>query len=198
MKIVYYRTLLKKAKNITPDERILYSFLVSKSITEYHEVFDKDGCTVNQDALSELLNQKSRIEVRKINNTQIAKELGITRRSVINATHSLIEKRFISLDCYGEKCVFISKELFEQGYFELIKKEKLKGELLIFYSYLIDKSKRYCYCKKKECDYCLDTHRYKLAEEFGTTEDAIKKHLQRLYRLGLAERLENGKLKINQ
>ena len=78
----------------------------------------------------------------------------------------------------------------EHGYFELIKNEHLKGDLLIFYSYLLDKSKRY--------GYCIDPYTYKLAEETGKTETAITKLLNRLYRLGLAERLENGKLKINK
>lgn len=190
MKIVYYRTLLKRAKNITPDERILYSFLVSKSITEYHEIFDKDGGTVNQDALSELIEYSHSIEAKEINNTQIAKELSITRQSVIKAKRSLIEKRYIKFDCYGKECLYINKELFEHGYFELVKKEHLKGDLLIFYSYLLEKSKRY--------GYSIDTYKYKLAEETGKTETAITKLLNRLYRLGLAERLENGKLQINQ
>lgn len=166
--VPFYRNLLFR-DDLTPCEKIVISYLI-------------------------MLEDFNNLDGKKANHTNIAKALCLSRRTVLSTMHRL---ESIGI-CDKNKRVIIKNDLTTRGYFELIKKEKLKGELLIFYSYLIDKSKRYCYCKKKECDYCLDTHRYKLAEEFGTTEDAIKKHLQRLYRLGLAERLENGKLKINQ
>ena len=62
-------------------------------------------------------------------------------------------------------------------------------EKLIFYSYLLDKSKKY--------GYCIDTFKYKLAEELDKTKVSITKLLNRLYEKGFAERLKDGKLKIN-
>ena len=88
MKIVFYKTLLTRGRNITPTERIVYSFLVSKSITYFSDLFDSDGS-------------------------------------------------------------------------------------------------------------CIDTYKSVLAEQFATTKIAITKLLNRLYELGLVERLENGKLQIN-
>ena len=43
----------------------------------------------------------------------------------------------------------------------------------------------------------MDTYKRKMALDLGTTTIAITKLLNRLYKLGLAKRLENGKLLIN-
>lgn len=74
-------------------------------------------------------------------------------------------------------------------YFPLLLDSGLKGELLIFYSYLKNKSEYF--------GGTIDTFKYKLAEEFHTTKIAVTNMLNRLYRKGFAERLNNGKLKIN-
>lgn len=74
-------------------------------------------------------------------------------------------------------------------YFPLLLESGLKGELLVFYSYLKNKSEHF--------GGTIDTFKYKIAEEFRTTKIAVTNMLNRLYRKGFAERLENGKLKIN-
>ena len=40
MKIIFYRSLIGRAKNLTPNERMMYSFLVSKTIAQMGEHFD--------------------------------------------------------------------------------------------------------------------------------------------------------------
>ena len=184
MKIVFYKTLLTRGRNITPTERIVYSFLVSKSITYFSDLFDSDGSCIDTEELYYTVEEDHWLNLFPINNTRIASELNISRRSVIRCLQSLKDKRYIVDDC-----IFVNKELLEQGYFELHHTDILTGELLIFYSYIKDKSQKY--------GGCIDTYKSVLAEQFATTKIAITKLLNRLYELGLVERLENGKLQIN-
>lgn len=87
----------------------------------------------------------------------------------------------------GDK-IYVSKSLVEHGYFELVLTDKLCGELLIFYSYLVDKGSMY--------GYCIDTKKYKIGETFGKSKVAVTKLLNRLYEKGLAKRDEKGRLVI--
>lgn len=184
MKIVFYRTLLNKARNITPSERILYSFLVAKSISNLNDIFEKDGEKLDVDELvTQIKENNNTIELCKINHSKIAKELSQTRKTIIVGMNRLKELGYI-----GENWVYVNEQLLEQGYFELEHKEILTGELLIFYSYLYDKSQRY--------DYCIDTHKAKIAEQIGKTKIAVTKYLNRLYDMGLVKRLGNGKLYV--
>lgn len=109
--------------------------------------------------------------------TKIANVLGMTRQTVIASMKEIERANWLQ-----------NNDLLQHGYFELKHAEKLKSELLIFYSYLLDKAKDY--------EYCLDTRKSKLANVFCKTEIAITKLLHRLYEIGLAQRLDNGKLKI--
>lgn len=122
------------------------------------------------------------------NNTKItyrrrSKLLGISLKS-----YELCVSQLRSLGYLTEKndLLFNIKNL---RYFPLLVDSGLKGELLIFYSYLKNKSEYF--------GGTIDTFKYKLAEEFHTTKIAVTNMLNRLYRKGFAERLENGKLKIN-
>lgn len=184
MKIVFYRTLLTKAQNITPSERILFSFLVAKSISRLDGIFDHTGTQLDFDELlSQIELNDGKIELCELNHTKIAKELSQTRMTVYSGLCHLQQLGYI-----GDGWIFVNNDLLQHGYFELKHAEKLKGELLIFYSYLLDKAKDY--------EYCLDTRKSKLANVFCKTEIAITKLLHRLYEIGLAQRLDNGKLKI--
>lgn len=190
MKIVFYRTLISRAKNISPSEKILYSFLVSKSITNYGEFFEQQSGKICKEAvLTCLCSEGNKIELVEINHSKIARELGVSRPSVISGLRKLENSRYITTDENGNKFIYVNKELLEHGYFELLNQDVLTGDLLIFYSYLVAKSREY--------GYCIDTYKYKLAEEFGKTQIAITKLLNRLYKVGLASRLPNGKLLIN-
>lgn len=114
----------------------------------------------------------------KANNTEIAKTLSISRKTVIVAIKKIKELGLIE-----------NKELIMQhGFFILEKEDRLTGELLVFYSYLRDKSAKY--------NYQLDTFKSKFMEEFGKSKVAITKLLNRLYEENLAKRLDNGKLQI--
>lgn len=189
MKIVFYRTLLKRAKNITPSEKIMYSFLVAKSIERLEQVFLPNGQEICQDVLSDYIDDGNQhIPLVEMNHSKMSRELNMSFPTIINGLKNLMAKGYISTNVYGEDCIYINNELIERGYFELIHSDMLCGELLIFYSFLLDKSKKY--------GYCIDTYKSKIAEELGKTKVAITKMLNRLYSVALAERLPNRKLKI--
>lgn len=188
MKIAFYRTLLVRAKNITPSEKIIYSFLVAKSIERLDEVFTSDGVEINLDVLSDyIVDWKHYIPMTGINHSKIARELNMSLPTIINGIKNLKQKGYIYSNVEYD-CIFVNKELLEHGYFELEHSDILCGELLIFYSYLRDKSKKY--------GYCIDTFKSKLAYDLQKTKVAITKMLNRLYAISLAERLPNGKLLI--
>lgn len=189
MKIVFYRTLLKRAKNITPSEKIIYSFLVAKSIEVLDGVFSPDEQEICCDVLEEYMEDGEHyIPLVEMNHSKISRELNISLPTIINGLKKLKAKGYISTNVCGDDYNFINQKLIEHGYFELIHSDILCGELLIFYSYLYDKSKKY--------GYCIDTYKSKIAIELGKTKVAITKMLNRLYAMSLAKRLPNGELKI--
>lgn len=185
MKIVFYRTLLKRARNLSPSERILYSFLVAKSILRLEDIYEHEGVTLNTEELVfKLQENRNTIDICDMNRSKIATELNLTRKTVIEGLRHLERLGYIS-----GKRIYVNEELIRHGYFELKRADILKGDLLIFYSYIRDKSAKY--------DYCIDTYKAILGEQIGKSKIAITKYLNRLYEIGLAKRLENGKLKIN-
>lgn len=184
MKVVFYRTLLKKARNITPTEKIIYSFLVSKSITRMDCVFESDGDKINlEELIFQIKENNYHCDICDVNHSKLATELHMTRTTIINGMKHLRELGYI-----GDDWVYINIELIKHGYFVLEKGERLTGELLIFYSYLCDKSANY--------DYIIDTFKNKLALELNKSKIAITKLLNRLYEKKLAKRLSDGKLQI--
>lgn len=169
---------------MTPSGKILYSFLVSKSITRLDCIFNIDGLEIDYDNLCMYLEENNNmIDLCELNHSKIAKELGQTRKTVIEGIKHLKE-----LNIIGDDCIFLTKELISGGYFELTKMDILKGELLIFYSFLKDKSAKY--------GYCIDTFKSKIGNQIGKSKIAVTKLLNRLYDIGLAKRLDNGKLLI--
>lgn len=189
MKIVYYRALLHTLGDLTPNEKILYSFLVAKSVTDIKEVFDVNGKSINQDELFRCLEENENlIPLKYFSNSCLSRELHFSRQGIIDSMAALRSLGYITTDRYSETCIFVSWETLTSGYFELRNAEKLTGDLLVFYSFLYDKAKHH--------NSVIDTLKYKLAEDLGKTKVAVTKLLNRLYKLGLAERLENGKLLI--
>lgn len=182
MKIVFYKTFISSFDDLLPSEKIVYSFLISKSIFSIEDVFDKEGECLDEEVLSHI-EYGNFVELYKITNSALSKILNMSRRNVIRINNSLIDKRYIANDN-----IFISKEILEKGFFELYPNNNLSSELLIFYSFLKDKSKYF--------GGTIDTFKMKLAEEFNTTIISIKKMLNKLYKFNLIRRTENNKLLV--
>lgn len=185
MKIVFYKELLSD-KDLSPNEKIIYSFLIYKSITIIDGAFTADGTELDTYTILGELDYDPYITMYEVSYRRIGQILNISPRSVMYALNRLDELNYINK--YA-KTIFVTPDIFKNGYFPLLVESKIKGELLIFYSYIKNKSRKY--------GSCIDTFKYKLAEELHTTKIAITNLLNRLYSFGLAKRLPNGKLQIN-
>lgn len=97
-------------------------------------------------------------------------------------------KRLRELEYIHDDNIFIDIDVIRGGYFELLRSDIISGQVLIFYSFLKDRASRY--------GGCIDTYKCQLANLFGVNIGSIKQYLNKLYRCGLAERLDNGKLLI--
>ena len=185
MRIVFYRSLLHSGYNLTANERILYSFLASKSIMNMDNAFAQDGKNLNYDTLGYIFEDDSYVQMSYFSINTLSSILGISRRCIIDSLNMLKMMRIIDGDS-----ILIDRGFIDEGYFELDTESGTKGELLIFYSFLKDKSSRY------GC--CIDTFKCKLAEQSDKSTISVKKMLNKLYKMGLIERMDDGKLKIKK
>lgn len=184
MKIVFYKTLLTEYSELTPTEKIVYSFLVSKSVTNLgSDFFSSDGTAIDNDALYESLCDGAYIPIYEISIRKMAKTLNIVNQTVITSIRRLENEKLIVA---GN--IFVDSSLLKNGYFELHRNDILTGQVLIFYSFIRSKSQLY--------DGCIDTYKRQLGEIMGIKVYSVQQYLSKLYKLGLIERLENGKLKI--
>lgn len=183
MKIIYYRTLLSRGKNITPTERIIYSFLVSKSITQLDDLFYHNGTSVDTALMYDYVDEHKWVDMFYISYRNLAKELNITIQTAFASIQHLKDEGYIRNDK-----IYVNRELLEKGYFELHNSDKLSGQVLVFYSYLKDKAEK--------SDSKISIYKNSLAELFSIKIYSINQYLQKLYSTGLAKRLDDGKLLI--
>ena len=183
MKIVFYKALLNRAKDLSPTERIIYSFLISKSVTYISDFFDVDGTCLNVEELYSYLEVCKYIELFPISTRRLAEVLHITHPTVINGL-----KKMRKLGYIQNSDIFVDKEYLEYGFFELHRYDILTGQVLIFYSFIKDKARLY--------GGCIDTFRIKLAELFDVAIYSINQYLAKLYKLNLIKRLDNNKLLV--
>lgn len=185
MKKIFYRALIGEMGNLTPNEAIMYSFLVSKSISCLgSDIFDSNGKLNVYDLQEYLKDNNVRVNLAEFTYKQLSKELNISFQSAMNGIKTLNDSGFII-----KNKIFAPPELVEKGYFEIPEIPNLKGLSLIFYSFLKDRANIH--------GGYIDAYRYKIAELFHVSEPMVKKLLSNLYKLNIIERLENGKLKIN-
>lgn len=187
-KIIFYRSLLKGVKELTPNEKIVYSFLVYKSLCKTDWAFK--GGKLDKEAICCFINNNnSLISIRNFNKSKIAKTLYISVNTITRSFCNLEKYGYIKND--GTNWwVFVNWELLSNGYFELYHLDKLKGDLAIFFAYIADKGSRH--------NYNIDTWKTQMAKDLDKTKLAITKLLNRLYRLKLAKRLDNGRLLVKQ
>lgn len=179
MKVIYYKGLITHSLSLTPTERILYSFLLRFSINNSGLVFDEEDGTYISDAL-EGLEDIPVIEIK--NQIQLAMKLKIMSQGAISlAYQSLKDKGIIDV---GFDTIKLNN-LPLGGYFELQVESNLRGELLIFYSWLKDLGKGRPISAKMK----------RLAELYGGMPMAnIRDYLFRLRSKGLIERDEKNNL----
>ena len=149
------------------------------------DAFAQDGKNLNYDTLGYIFEDDSYVQMSYFSINTLSSILGISRRCIIDSLNMLKMMRIIDGDS-----ILIDRGFIDEGYFELDTESGTKGELLIFYSFLKDKSSRY--------GYCIDTFKCKLAEQSDKSTISVKKMLNKLYKMGLIERMDDGKLKIKK
>lgn len=183
MKIVFYRSLIGHAQNLTANERIMYSFLASEAVRD--KLSDEFGF-INKYELEELVfKYKERLPLPKVSYKYLSEALNISYQSAINGYKALKEHNFID----ANNRIYIGLKLFQMGYFEIPRTYDIKGEALLLYAFLRDKAAMN--------DGIVSEYRSNIAAQFGVKEAMIKQLLSKLYKYNYIERLENGKLKIN-
>lgn len=134
MRIIFYRSLIGQAANLTANERIMYSFLASEAVT--NKLSNEFGF-IDKYELEELVYKcKERLPLPKVSYKYLSESLNISYQSAINGYKSLKEHNFIDAD----NRIYIGLKLFQKGYFEIPYHPALKGEALLFYAFLKDKS----------------------------------------------------------
>lgn len=195
--MVFYREFLKY-EWLNANEKIVYSYLIYKSLAECEYAFKGDKGLGEFD-FSEVeaeigLDDDGFIACVECSYNTIAKDLCMTRRTAINVVNSLKDRGFIrdwvDEDGITHKEIKVILDDITKGYYKFYTSEVCNGSLAIFYSYLRSKSE---YRKAP-----LDTWTYKLAEEFHTSQDNVKTMLSRLMKKGLVYRDSNKHLVINK
>ena len=191
---VFYRKLLSDTKwgMMTPNQKIVYSYAISKSIIKITDLFNKNGEGIDTSLLdfAEGKNNVISLEFELKNWSKLANDLGISRRSMTDIKTSLSSYGFVT-----DNRVYFDKDILSSGYFRLICGCGLSKMLLILYSWLYEKSKSF--------DFTIDTYEWHIAKQFNISLSNIENMVSRLSQKGYVTRLFNsdgsyGKLKINR
>lgn len=173
----------------TPTDKIVYNYLLSKSISTCADIFNKDGKSINMEAVEMYMSlSKNKIDLHSISFRKIAKNLGISLASAYNSI-----KHLRSIRRLGDDWIYCDIDIIKGGYFTLRMDliEEINGKLLVFYSWLCDRSKK---------GY-VDAYRGVMARFFNDNESNIHNMLQRLHSLNYISREVKedgcyGKLKL--
>ena len=171
--IIFYRALLNDRRGLTANDLIYYSFLVSKSIAIIDGVFSVDG-KLNVDVMNELISNAPFQFMATFTIDEVSKNTGISKSAV-----SLCKKRLIDAGLMKGELIKITSDIVNGGYFPLLAMGRLKGELLIFYSFLKSVSANY--------KYIINLNKYNIAVNYGWTDKSlsIKQLVFRLKNMGL-------------
>lgn len=194
MYYVFYKKLLSGQKwvMLTPNQKIVYSYAISKSIIKNPDLFNKDGDGIDMSYLDsvECCSNVISLDFEVKSWVKLANDLGISRRSMTDIKASLFTYGFID-----DNRVYFDKDILSSGYFRLICDCGLSKMLLILYSWLYEKSKSF--------DFTIDTYEWYIAKQFNLSLSNIENMISRLSKKGYVTRLFNsdgsyGKLQINR
>ena len=171
--IIFYRALLNDRRGLTANDLIYYSFLVSKSIAIIDGVFSVDG-KLNVDVLNEMVSDSPFQMMATYTIDEVSKYTGISKSSV-----SLCKRHLIDAGMIKGELIKISPDIINSGYFPLLDMDKLKGELLIFYSFLKSVSANY--------KYIINLSKYNIAVNYGWSDKnlSIRQLIFRLKSMGI-------------
>lgn len=183
----YYKYLYQHGEDLSPNEGLIYSELLLHSLVSNRQFLT--GELLYIDAAKEamknyrLLGWDEDIEYYPMDTATLMKHTELTFHTVKKALSSLEEKGYIRQGYI--KC---SLEIVDAGYIKIPYKTGLKGRQLLFYALLLDRSHRY--------GGVIDTWAYRFKELCGIEEGHVYFLINKLKKVGLVERTEDGKLKI--
>lgn len=180
--MVYYNYLFRNLAELSPNEGILYSALVYKSLS-VPECFSPDGKFSDEYAIAYAEDSDNFIALCDSNVTQLSKQTEMSRQTVRSCLFGLRSKYLMSSDVISCPSALIS-----QHYLTIPPGTGLKGQQLLFYGLLLHKSQLY--------GGTVDSWAYKLAEQSGLTIDNVYVLIHILHRKGFIRRLDDGRLKI--
>ena len=176
-------------EDLTPDEGLIYSELLFNSLVSNKDY--KTGELLYIDSAKEELENYQTLQWQEtvtyypLDVKDLMSKTEMTFPTVKKAISSLKTKGYI---CGGEiKCPLA---LLQEGYIKIPKNTGAKGRQLVFYGFLLARSRRY------KC--IIDTWAYRFKKLCGTDADDVYFMIQQLKKKGLVERLDDGRLKINR
>lgn len=187
--MVYYKYLFLHMGDLTPNEGLVYSELLFHSL-----VSNKDYRTgdllyidkVKEDMINyQLMRWEESVPYYSLSVRELMDRTELTFPTVKKAVASLESKEYIK-----NSYIMCPLDLLEGGYIKVLKNTELKGRQLIFYSYLVDRSRRY--------KGIIDTWAYRFKELCGVDTDDAYFMIKQLKKKGLLERLDDGRLKVNK
>lgn len=185
--MVFYRYLFNNMEMLTINEKIVYSSLISYSI-RLSEDFYLDG-QIDMEYIHLYINSNANatgyghIPLILPAIREMSKELEIARNTL-----KKILNRFREIRLIENNTIVCHKDLFDSGYITLPTNLDIKGQLLLFYTFLEFRSRPF--------RGIIDTYVSRLKELTGFEEGSIYHMLHRLHKKGLVERLPDGRLKI--
>lgn len=185
MNAVFYTCLFGNNNLPEINDKIIYSYLVYKSISEIESVFDYEG-NFNQEALMEYFEEYNHLALCEISPYRISKDLSLSINTVKSRLRYLIQ--FKILDCNNNLCIF--PEIKDSAYFKLEMETGLKGNDLVVYSFLLGKAERF-HGK-------ITTYNGIQCKELGMSKKNYEKVLCSLSRKKLIYRDKNNALSITK
>jgi DNA-binding MarR family transcriptional regulator len=185
--MVYYRFLFKHMDMLSINEKLVYSSLIAYSIRNTWYYYE-DGALDSEYLNAELVrtaneNGFGHIVLKMPSTLGLAKETGMSWNTI-----KKILERFKQIRLIEESLIVCHKELFDQGYITLPNDLCVKGQLLLFYCILEERSRYF--------NGTIDTWASKLGEILGISKGAIQDMLYKLHKKGLVHRQPDGKLKV--
>jgi len=187
--MVYYKYLFLHMEDLTPNEGLVYSELLLNSLVSNEDYKTGELLYIDKakDELAnfQLLQWGEEVTYYELKVPILIKRTEMTFPTVKKALGELTRKEYIKGGYI--KCPL---NLLRDGYIKIPNGTGAKGRQLVFYGFLLDRSRRY--------KGIIDTWAYRFSELCGVDADDAYFMIQQLKKKGLVERLEDGRLQINK
>lgn len=184
MNVIFYTCLFGNKNLPEINDKITYSYLVYKSISEIESIFDYEG-NFNQETLMEYFDEYNYSTLYEISPYKIAKDLSLSINTVKARLRYLTQSKII--DCNNN--IYIFPAIKNSTYFKLEMETGLKGNDLVVYSFLLGKAERF-HGK-------ITTYNGIQCKELGMSKKNYEKVLCNLSKKGFIHRDKNNALLIN-